>query len=138
MTIFRELLVILGLTALGGAFSLWTETAPPPWSASAPGENEVTADEAAALDPIWIDARGADAYRDGHIPGAVRLTEDNWNEGLPRLMDKWLRNPRPIVVYCDSPACGKSRRIAERLRADLGDAEIHTLYGGWEAWRDKN
>jgi hypothetical protein len=37
-------------------------------------------------------------------------------------------------VYCGSESCGTSKRIAERLRESLPDAEIYSLKGGWDAW----
>jgi len=50
------------------------------------------------------------------------------------LMGAWLPAPRPIIVYCGSESCGTSKRIAERLREALPDAEIYSLKGGWDAW----
>ena len=51
-------------------------------------------------------------------------------------MNIWLIQPRPIVVYCKGEDCGTSKRIAERLRKSLPDAEIYSLKGGDTAWQE--
>jgi 3-mercaptopyruvate sulfurtransferase SseA len=45
---------------------------------------------------LVIDTRSAEAYRGGHIPGAVSVPLSAWNEHLPRLK----ATRKPIVAYC--------------------------------------
>jgi rhodanese-related sulfurtransferase len=130
----RELLIIAALTTLGAAFSLFNGLAPLPWVEPELTPGAIRLVDARVLDVLWIDARGEDAYNEGHIPDAIRLNEDNWDDGIFILMDAWLGNPRPIVVYCESESCGTSQRVAERLREALPGAEIYSLHGGWDAW----
>jgi rhodanese-related sulfurtransferase len=130
----RELSIIAVLTAVGTAFSLFSGLAPLPWAAPELGAGEIRVEDARVLDVLWIDARGEDAYQQGHIGDAIRLSPDNWDDGILELMDAWLGQPRPIVVYCGSAGCGSSKRVAERLREALASAEIYTLHGGWDAW----
>lgn len=53
---------------------------------------------------LFIDARGAPDYRDGHLPGAASLPVEHLEGG-----------DVPVVVYCSDPACGKARQVAQRL-----------------------
>lgn len=133
-TLFREFLIIAGLTALGTAFSLYHGWAPLPWAEPELAAGEIRTADAQALDVIWLDARPLEEFEAEHIPGALFFDEADWDAGLVPLMEAWLTEPRPIVVYCGSESCGTSRRVAERLREALPDAEIYSLKGGWDAW----
>ena len=92
--------------------------------------------DAKVLSAIWVDAGGMKKIEESHIPEALLLNEDDWDAGLFELMNTWLIEPRPIVIYCESEACGKSKRIAERLRESLPGAEIYSLKGGSAAWQE--
>ncbi|KRP37509.1 MAG: hypothetical protein ABS34_02550 [Opitutaceae bacterium BACL24 MAG-120322-bin51] len=131
---FREILIITALTALGAAFSLYSGLAPLPWTAPELAAGEIRLTDARALQVIWIDARSEADYRTEHIPAAICVNDDYWETGIIELMDAWLTQPRPIVVYCGSERCDTSKRIADRLREALPDAEIYSLKGGWDAW----
>jgi rhodanese-related sulfurtransferase len=130
----RELSIIALLTGLGALFSLYSGLAPLPWVEPELPAGAIRQEDARVLDVLWIDARSEDAYQHGHIPEAIQLNEDNWDDGIVTLMNAWLGKPRPIVVYCGSAGCGTSQRVADRLRDALPAAEIYTLHGGWDAW----
>jgi len=132
---FQEILFIIALTLLGAVFSLFSGLAPRPWAPPELAAGEIRPNDARALQVIWIDARSEADYDSAHIPAALYFNEDHWDTGILELMDAWLTQPRPIVVYCGSEYCGTSKRIAERLREALPDAEIYSLKGGWDAWR---
>ena len=131
---FREISFIIAVTVLGAAFSLFSGLAPLPWAEPGLAAGEIRPADARALQVIWIDARNEVDYHTEHIPTAIYLNADQWETGIIELMDAWLTQPRPIVVYCGSQRCGTSKRIAERLRKALPDAEIYSLKGGWDAW----
>jgi len=83
---------------------------------------------------LWIDARSIESYDLGHIPGALPLNEDRWNELLPTVLDHW--NPGvKVVVYCSRQSCDTSRAVTERLRDEVGLPDVYFLKGGWESWR---
>ncbi len=82
---------------------------------------------------LWLDARPTEAYTLGHVPGAVRLTEPEWETLLPNVLELW-QPENPVVVYCSSANCGASQSVADRLSRELGSANIYVLRGGWEAW----
>jgi len=131
----REFLLIILLTLTGAAYSLVSGLAPLPWAEPELEAGEIWLADAQALDPIWLDARPIAEFEEAHIPGALFFDENDWDTGLIELMNAWLMQPRPIVIYCGSESCGTSRRIAERMREAMPDAEIYSLKGGWDAWR---
>jgi rhodanese-related sulfurtransferase len=82
---------------------------------------------------IWIDARPQEEFDREHVPGAMLLNEDRWNELLPQMLATWSPEKR-VVVYCSSQSCGSSREIARRLREEARLPNVFVLGGGWEAW----
>jgi len=82
---------------------------------------------------IWVDARPDKEFEQDHVPGAIPLNEDRWNELLPTLLARWSLEKR-IVVYCGSQSCNASREVARRLRDEAGLKEVFVLQGGWETW----
>lgn len=132
----KEFLVIAVLTLIGATYSLVGELAPLPWAEPELAAGEIRLSDAQALDVIWLDARPYEEYEADHIPDALFFDEGDWDTGLISLMDAWLMQPRPIVVYCGSESCGTSQRVAEGLRAALPAAEIYSLKGGWDAWQN--
>jgi rhodanese-related sulfurtransferase len=83
---------------------------------------------------LWVDARPAAVFAQDHVPGAVWLAEESWEEGLPKFVDAWTPG-QPIVVYCSSTQCGASRSVARRLVREFNATRVHFLQGGWDAWR---
>lgn len=82
---------------------------------------------------LWIDARSRADFEAGHIPGALPLNEDEWNELVPAVLDAWSPDCS-VVVYCKSLSCHTSREVARRLREEVGLPRIYVLEGGWESW----
>ena len=82
---------------------------------------------------LWIDAREPAAYAAGHIPGALALSETNWEEGLVRFVEQWEPGAL-VVVYCDGAECEASRRVARRLQTEFGVEKVAVLHEGWPAW----
>ena len=97
-------------------------------------EGEIAVAEAMRnpADYLWIDARSAARFAERHIPGALPLNEDAWDDLLPAVLQAWPTD-RPAIVYCDSRACEASEDVAKRLR-EFGVAPVFALKGGWEAW----
>jgi rhodanese-related sulfurtransferase len=83
---------------------------------------------------IWVDARPHEEFEREHVPGAVSLNEDRWNELLPQMLATWSPEKR-VVVYCSSESCGSSREVARKLREQAQLKDVFVLEGGWEAWR---
>jgi 3-mercaptopyruvate sulfurtransferase SseA len=106
------------------------------WSLPVAGPGEVTVPELVTLEGslVWVDARSADAYGKAHIPGAISLNEDNFEEQLPILLEHWFPGS-VVLVYCDSRVCDASHALAERLRAEVGLPDVRVLFGGWNEWQ---
>jgi rhodanese-related sulfurtransferase len=86
---------------------------------------------------LWIDARAEDQFAAGHVPGAMRLNEDEWNALLPQVLAVWSPE-RKLVVYCSRQTCNLSHDVAERLRKEAGLKNVYVLLGGWEEWKQSN
>ena len=109
------------------------------WRSAIPPSESVTVDQASAWgeNAIWVDARPDDEFGRDHIPAALSLNEDRWNELLPQFLAAWSPGKK-IVVYCSSLSCNASREAARRLRKEAQLQDVYVLEGGWEAWLKKN
>jgi rhodanese-related sulfurtransferase len=79
-----------------------------------------------------IDARYAEDAAQGMIPGATNLPPDMDAAAFAARIGAWDRRA-PVVVYCLSPACPFSARVAARLQ-DAGFTDIRLFPGGWQEW----
>ena len=138
MNALRQALLILALAALPaaavGLFLIDTKSEEAP-AVLAPGEVELATVQAWPK-VLWIDARAGKQFAQEHIPGALPLSEERWDDDLARLFDAW-ETDVPLVVYCDSSTCDTSHRVAARLRDEVGLENVHVLKGGWESWQKK-
>ena len=109
------------------------------WQSSIPPSELVTVDQARtwAGNVIWVDARPDEEFARDHVPGALSLNEDRWNELLPQFLAVWSPGKK-VVVYCSSLSCNASREVARRLRKEAQLSDVFVLEGGWEAWVKKN
>lgn len=90
--------------------------------------------EAWSANVLWIDARSDEAFERGHVPGAISLNDEAWDEKLFGVFDRYEPGDR-LVVYCGSEACGLSQEVARRLREESGINEVYVLQGGWDIWK---
>ena len=86
----------------------------------------------ASKSALFIDARDAESFAQGHIPDAESLPYDPFDPtaeqrilGLPK--DRWL------VLYCSSASCPLSKQMAEALTFN-GYDKVLVLAGGYDAW----
>ncbi len=84
---------------------------------------------------ILLDAREANYFQEGHIPGAVNVPATQFGEvfaevgeGLPREF--------PIIVYCQGGPCDESRDVLDHLEL-LGFLTLSIYEGGWMDWETK-
>ena len=108
------------------------------WQSPIPASEMVTVAQARAWggNAIWVDARPDVEFEREHVPGAVPLNEDRWNELLPQFLAAWSPE-KSIVVYCSSQSCNASREVARRLRDEAQLKNVFVLKGGWEEWLKK-
>jgi rhodanese-related sulfurtransferase len=105
------------------------------WRSAIPASEMVALGQAKAWDDtaIWVDARPDEEFARDHVPGAIPLNEDRWNELLPKFLAVWSPEKK-VVVYCSSLSCNASREVARRLRKEAQLQNVFVLEGGWEAW----
>jgi rhodanese-related sulfurtransferase len=108
------------------------------WRSAIPPSEMVTLAQARALgdSTIWVDARPDEEFARDHVPGAILLNEDHWNELLPQFLATWSPEKK-VIVYCSSLSCNASREVARRLRKEAQLQNVFVLEGGWEAWLKK-
>jgi rhodanese-related sulfurtransferase len=83
---------------------------------------------------LILDARAPLYYRQGHVPGALNLSREDFGAEYLRLRGMLDRDKdRPIIVYCSGGSCHDSKMVAEALTT-LGYTRVRIFPGGWEAW----
>jgi rhodanese-related sulfurtransferase len=83
---------------------------------------------------LWLDARPAADFARGHIPEALPLNPDDWDQQIVAIIAVWQPGTR-VIVYCDDRACGSSRAVADKLRREYQFDDVVILHGGWTAWQ---
>jgi rhodanese-related sulfurtransferase len=108
------------------------------WRSPIPASEMVDVDQARACgnEALWVDARPDEEFARDHVPGAVSLNEDHWNELLHGFFEVWSPDKK-VIVYCSSQSCNASREVARRLRDEAQMKNVFVLEGGWEAWMKK-
>ena len=81
----------------------------------------------------FIDSRTSGAYRDGHIHGAINITDQNLDEHFLDLMDSIQQTK--IVIYCSGVDCPQATELAE-LMVENDLWPIYIYNGGWERWEE--
>jgi rhodanese-related sulfurtransferase len=131
----RQALVLVALAfapAIGQAIYFRDKVS---WQSPIPPSESVTVAQAQAwgANAIWADARPDEEFARDHVPGAISLNEDRWNELLPQFLATWSPEKK-VVVYCSSQGCNASREVARKLRTEAQLKDIFVLQGGWEEW----
>lgn len=86
----------------------------------------------AANAAVFVDARTAGEYAEGHIPGAVHLSFDDVFKD-PELAKKLDDRGLPIVAYCGGGDCDLSRNLAFSL-IDAGKKRVLVFLDGTAGW----
>lgn len=86
-------------------------------------------------DVLWIDARIQEQFDAGHVPGALLLNEQKFDEQLFGHLDTLQANTKPVIIYCSAAKCEASRHVLERLKQTLPVENVFVLKGGWQAWK---
>jgi rhodanese-related sulfurtransferase len=136
--ICRQAALLLALALVPALLTAWLHPKRPAWNWTRPTVTELVLADAERLTPvIWVDARPDEEYAAQHVPGALSLNEDHWDELFSRFLAAWEKQPDArVVVYCDSQRCDASRDVAVRIRHESGlqIRNVFVLQGGWDAW----
>ncbi len=139
LTAARQAIVLIALAslpAIGQGFYFRDKVS---WESPIPASELVTVDQAKAWgdSAIWVDARPDDEFARDHVPGALSLNEDHWNDLFPAFRERWSPEKK-IVVYCSAESCSLARDVAKKLREEEQlPNDIRVLQGGWEEWNKK-
>lgn len=137
-SIRQSILILLLASAAAWATHVWHPRAPALHLVHEPlRRDEISMqviDERWKGEVLWIDARPQEQFDAGHVPGAVLLNEQRFDEQLFGLLDTLQTNTKPIVIYCGAARCDASRQILTRLKQTLPVENAFVLKGGWRAW----
>jgi len=138
-SLVRQVLVVAALALVPGLGQAIYFRDKVSWQSSVPASEMVTVAQVRAWGEtaIWVDARPDDEFARDHVPGALSLNEDRWNESLPQFLAAWSQEKK-VVVYCSSQSCNASREVARRLRNEAQLKNVFVLEGGWEEWLRTN
>jgi rhodanese-related sulfurtransferase len=138
--LLRQSAVLVGLALLPAVVQALYLREKIPWESRVAESDFVEVDTARgwAANVIWVDARPSEEFERDHIPGAVSLSQDRWDEGLAQFLGTQWSPEKKIVVYCSAASCNLAEDVARRLRDEAKlPNEIRILKGGWEAWLAK-
>jgi rhodanese-related sulfurtransferase len=139
-SLLRQSAVLLAIALVPGAVEAIYLRDKIPWQSRVAESDFVEVDTARdwGANVLWVDARPANEFERGHVPGAVSLNEDRWGEALPEFLAKDWSPDKKIVVYCSAASCNLAEDVARRLRDEAKlPNEVRILKGGWEAWLAK-
>lgn len=100
------------------------------------GIEEVGLEAARALyregEGTFVDARSEQEFRVGHIPGALLLSKDTFEETI--VPWKALVPPDTVLItYCAGAGCESSSELAALLMEE-GYTQVKVFFGGWKQW----
>jgi len=75
-----------------------------------------------------VDVREAEDYEKGHIPGAINLPKNQWDN------TKELQKDKTNVVYCYTQQCHLAANACARFAAK--GYPVMELDGGFEVWKE--
>ena len=75
---------------------------------------------------LVLDVRDARSYQQGHVDGAVHVSQAN----ISALIQVTARKT-PILIYCHH---GNASQEFGQMFSDFGFADVYSLDGGYEAW----
>jgi rhodanese-related sulfurtransferase len=133
---FRQVFLLVGLAFLPAIGQALYFRGNPAWQQAPvdPGQVALAQAESWGDAALWVDARPAAQFTLGHIPTALELNEDSWNDLLPKVLAVWSPQ-RKLIVYCSRQSCNASHAVAERLRKEAALTNVYVLEGGWEEWQ---
>ncbi|MGH7815687.1 MAG: molybdopterin-synthase adenylyltransferase MoeB [Candidatus Binataceae bacterium] len=82
-------------------------------------------------EPVLIDVRESDEWRQGHIPNAVFIPRGFLEL---RIEEKVPDHKTPVILQC---ASGTRSLLAARTLRELGYENVYNLIGGFNAWKDR-
>jgi len=83
---------------------------------------------------LAVDARAAEVYGEGHLPGAFAFPLGEYEQVLPVFLERAPKDAT-LILYCSGFGCPDSFDLGERLLAE-GYLDVRVYEGGFPEWRD--
>jgi rhodanese-related sulfurtransferase len=77
-----------------------------------------------------LDVRSAQEYAVAHIPGSI----NHYEKELEQITKAYPDHGAALVLYCNGPYCGKSKRVSEELKKQ-GYTNVRRYQLGLPVWR---
>jgi len=81
---------------------------------------------------LFVDARDSEAYKEGHVKGAVSLPVDYFYSTGQPFLGKY-PTATAMIVYCSGRECDDSHTLAGYLK-DLGYTNVRIMIDGYPGW----
>ena len=82
---------------------------------------------------VFVDAREQERYSYAHIPGAISLPVDDFEQYQNELV--YLRTSHKVVLYCEDIHCGASKKLLELL-AENQVSDLVLMPDGMAGWQE--
>jgi rhodanese-related sulfurtransferase len=79
-----------------------------------------------------VDARSTEEYQLGHIPGALSLPLDSFDQAFPKILPA-LKRAKRLIIYCSGGSCGTSEELAKKLQ-EHGFNDLYVFTDGLPGW----
>src|ERR1051326_3454872 len=77
---------------------------------------------------VVVEVRAAEDYAKGHIPGAINIPKERWDN------PQGVRKDKTNVVYCYTQQCHLAANACGRFASR--DFPVMELEGGFETWKE--
>jgi rhodanese-related sulfurtransferase len=82
---------------------------------------------------VFVDAREAPEYAEGHIAGALSVPFDDAVKN-PALLEPFKKTGKPLILYCSGGDCELSKDLARNMLAE-GIRKVLVFTDGLPAWK---
>jgi len=86
---------------------------------------------------VFLDARSAEEYAQGHIPGALEFYADDFEKFAPIVLPQLKDKHQELIAYCHGSSCDLSIELAKAL-TNQGYTNVKVFFGGWPEWKKAN
>jgi 3-mercaptopyruvate sulfurtransferase SseA len=94
---------------------------------------------------LFVDARAKVEYDGGHIPGAIPMPLNEFDQYYAKYKSK-IKSAKYLITYCHGVGCKLSDKVAQKLFNDANDKAMPgkghkntgAFFGGWPQWQEHN
>jgi rhodanese-related sulfurtransferase/uncharacterized membrane protein YphA (DoxX/SURF4 family) len=83
---------------------------------------------------VFVDARPAAQYQEGHIRGALSLPLADFDQLVDKVVMAYPEDTL-FVTYCEGEECALAAEVALKLKK-IGFENVRVLHDGWNVWKD--